>query len=304
MTQPRFLKAATQAIGQSRRYPLTILALYGFNLLATLLCLYPFWVLFNAHSKRSLIGELPGGLLNGHVLVELMEAEQSGFRLVLPWLFLCGIGMFLGQLYLAGGVAAVVARGDGDQWRRFHRAGTYFLPRFLILALWMLPFLALIPIAAAVLEGVLTLIVGPDIELELGSLATQLRMGVVVIIAFALKQLFALARLQMVRRPNRSSLACLAAALRFCFTQFPAVLGCLLIFGTGYALLGFSLAEFRPSLPAHGMLLVLIHQLWVLLKKGWDLSLTQAEWLLLDGYAGQTATINRGIPPVRRIPGL
>ncbi|CAM2006283.1 hypothetical protein [Acanthopleuribacter pedis] len=304
MTKPRFLHAVEHGLRQAHRYPGTVLALYLFQLFASLISLYPFWFLFNRHAERSLIDALPGGLMNGHHLIEIGAAEAGGFQLAMVWLIGCGALALVGNLYLAGGVAVVVARGRGDQPALFRRAGFAFLPRFAILALWMLPFAALIPIAMITLESILTLIYGANPDDQLGGLALQLRLAVLVLAGFALKQLFALARLHMVRNPHRSSLASLAAALVFCFAKFRAVLGFLLIFGTAYALLGFSLFELRPFLPHDGWLLVVLHQLWILLKKGLDVTLTHAEWHLIDAYTDRPAMVGGGMPPVRRLPGL
>ncbi len=301
MNKPTVIQAVGRAFSQIRRYRMTIGLLFLLNLATSLTITHLFRVVFQSHAGDSHIDELPGGLFNGHHLVELTQSEASAFG-VLTVAVVIGFALFgAAQLFLAGGVAAQVHLDKGDNPRVFWRACGFFFPRFIRLALWTAPLLALIPIAVVSLRGVLTLIYGTNFDDQLGMTAVYLQMLLVVGLLLLLKQLFALARLQMVRKPARSGLQSLVAAVMFCIQKLPTIATCLFLFTLMYVLLGFTWIECRALLPEHGLLLVLMHQVWILGKKTLDVALTHTECSLLEHHAATPQVRPGGMPPMRRI---
>lgn len=301
MTKPNVIQTVGHAFSQVRRYRFTIALLFLVNLAASATITHLFRVVFQNHAGDSLINELPGGLFNGHHLVELTQSDASAFG-VLAVAVVIGCALFgAAQLFLAGGVAAAVHVGKGDNPRVFWRACGHFFPRFIRLALWTAPLLALIPIAVVSLRGVLTLIYGTNFDDQLGTTAVVLQAALIVTMLLLLKQLFALARLQMVRQPSRTGLQSLVAAVMFCIKKLPVVATCLLLFTLIYLLLGFTWVELRTLLPEHGLLLVLVHQVWILGKKVLDITLTHTESNLLEQHAPSPRIKPTGMPPMRRL---
>lgn len=301
MTKPTVIQAVGQAFSQIRRYRLTIGLLFLVNLATSITITHLFRVVFQSHAGDSLIDELPGGLFNGHHLAELTQSEVSAFGLLTVVVVIAFALFGAAQLFLAGGVAAQVHLGKGDNPRIFWRACGYYFPRFIRLALWTAPLLALIPIAVVSLRGVLTLIYGEHFDDELGTAAIQLQAALIVALVLVLKQLFALARLQMVRKPTRTGLQSLVAAVVFCGKELPTIATCLLLFTLMYLLLGFTWIECRALLPEHGLLLVLIHQVWIVGKKTLDVALTHTECSLLEHHAPSPQVRPTGMPAIRRL---
>ncbi len=158
-----------------------ILVHYLWNLLFSLFCLLPLYLLYKDFFGDSMIGEMEGGLETVIALADITHNRQGGFAVVL--LFpLIGLGLnLIVSMALAGGSLAVLKQGQGYCPRTFWGgAGTWFLP-FLRQWLWSLPLLALIGGAFA-LVGV----AGEQIwgEAMVGSTAYFLRLtkiGIVVI---------------------------------------------------------------------------------------------------------------------------
>ncbi len=158
-----------------------ILVHYLWNLLFSLFCLLPFYLLLKQFFGDSMIGDMEGGLETVIAIGDLLRHREGGFGAVFIFPM---IGLALNliiSLGLAGGSLAVLKQGQGYCPRTFWGGvGAWFLP-FLRQTLWSLPLLALIGGAQA-LVGV----AGEQIwgEAMVGSTAYFLRLtkiGIVVI---------------------------------------------------------------------------------------------------------------------------
>lgn len=121
-----------------------ILVHYLWNLLFSLFCLLPFFLLLKEFFGDSMIGEMEGGLETVIAIADLLRHREGGFGVVF---FFPMIGLVLNlivSLGLAGGSLAVLKQGQGYCPRTFWGGvGAWFLP-FLRQWLWSLPLLALI----------------------------------------------------------------------------------------------------------------------------------------------------------------
>ncbi len=135
---------------------------YLVNLLAGLLVAVPARSLLSRVAGRSLMGRVLADQVNMDFVFELFRYHAAGTRLVLGMFLFVTVLYALVQLFFSGGALAVFHSGQSYRSDLFWgSAGAYF-GRFVRLALWALPVLAVLFLLQYVEKGLERLIFGSD----------------------------------------------------------------------------------------------------------------------------------------------
>ena len=111
---------------------------YLVNLLTGLLIIWPFMKVWREMTEYSLVADLPGGVMNFDVVMEMMQHYGSGFKAAMAAAMVLMVVSFLLSLFLSAGAIGLFASRDQDAYTAagfFGHAGDYF-GRFLRLFLW------------------------------------------------------------------------------------------------------------------------------------------------------------------------
>lgn len=197
-----------------------VFTLYFVNLLFATVCVIPLYILVQNFTSRSLIGELPGGLENMHVLADLIVNEGGGFGAVMGTMAFGLVIQLIFSLFLSGGILEVLNGGKGYKSSVFWGgAGNWFGPFFRQL-LWSIPLLILPGILILVLNKIIGAVWGDDPYEYITYWTNRVVFAAVMLALFWWLRVLEYGRNEMVTSGNRSGRKGIWRGFRFVMGNF------------------------------------------------------------------------------------